>query len=303
MQDRIPAQNIEAEQAVLGAILIDNNVINKVSEILKSPDFYRIVHQIIYKTMLDMHAKHQPIDMITLIEELKNRNKLDDVGGVRQLGESGAAITALSFEKEEDIQSLIDRAEQTLHSVSLRKHGKAFVPIHDILTHTMDRMTDLQTGGTTVTGLSTGFADLDRLTTGLHPSDFIILAARPSMGKTALALNIAQNVALRGAKQKEAPKRVAFFSLEMSGDQLVQRMLCTEADTSLKTLAAGSGTEDTATCPQPGNVEQHINQGSGDSNGPFHPGPAEPGPATAGRRRIGFHRHRLPAADAGQPQP
>ncbi len=297
MQDRIPAQNIEAEQAVLGAILIDNNVINKVSEILKSPDFYRIVHQIIYKTMLDMHAKHQPIDMITLIEELKNRNKLDDVGGVsyitllanivptsanalyharivvnnallRQLGESGAAITALSFEKEEDIQSLIDRAEQTLHSVSLRKHGKAFVPIHDILTHTMDRMTDLQTGGTTVTGLSTGFADLDRLTTGLHPSDFIILAARPSMGKTALALNIAQNVALRGAKQKEAPKRVAFFSLEMSGDQLVQRMLCTEADTSLKTLAAGSGTEDTATCPQPGNVEQHINQGSGDSNSP-----------------------------------
>uniref|UniRef100_UPI00258590CC DnaB-like helicase N-terminal domain-containing protein n=1 Tax=uncultured Acidaminococcus sp. TaxID=352152 RepID=UPI00258590CC len=248
MQERIPAQNIEAEQAVLGAILIDNRVLNNVAEILKSPDFYRIVHQIIYQTMLDMHAKHQPIDLITLIEELKNRNKLDDVGGVsyitllanivptsanalyharivvnnallRQLGESGAAITALSFEKEEDIQSLIDRAEQTLHAVSLRKHGKAFVPIHDILTHTMDRMTSLQTKGETVTGLSTGFADLDKLTTGLHPSDFIILAARPSMGKTALALNIAQNVALRGAKQNEAPKRVAFFSLEMRGDQ------------------------------------------------------------------------------------
>lgn len=156
MQDRIPAQNIEAEQSVLSAILIDNSVIDKTAEILKSPDFYRIVHQIIYQTMVDLHAKHQPIDMITLIEELKNRNKLDDVGGVsyitllanivptsanalyharivvnnallRQLGESGAAITALSFEKEEDIQNLIDRAEQTLHSVSLRKHGKAFV--------------------------------------------------------------------------------------------------------------------------------------------------------------------------------
>ena len=282
MQERIPAQNIEAEQAVLSAILIDNSVMEKIEEILKPSDFYRIVHQIIYQTMLDMHAKHQPIDLITLIEELKNRNKLDDVGGVsyitllanivptsanalyharivvnnallRQLGESGAAITALSFEKEEDIQSLIDRAEQTLHSVSLRKHGKAFVPIHDILTHTMDRMTSLQTKGETVTGLSTGFADLDRLTTGLHPSDFIILAARPSMGKTALALNIAQNVALRGAKEKEAPKRVAFFSLEMSSDQLVQRMLCTEADTDLKTLAAGSGTEKHSAGPQTDN--------------------------------------------------
>ena len=279
MQERIPAQNIEAEQSVLSAILIDNNVMEKIEEILKPSDFYRIVHQIIYQIMLDLYARHEPVDMVTLTEELKNRNKLDDVGGVsyvtllanivptsanalyharivvnnallRQLGESGAAITALSFEKEEDIQSLIDRAEQTLHSVSLRKHGKAFVPIHDILTHTMDRMTNLQAGGTTVTGLSTGFADLDRLTTGLHPSDFIILAARPSMGKTALALNIAQNVALRGAKEKEAPKRVAFFSLEMRGDQLVQRMLCTEADTDLKSLAAGSGTEATAAGPQ-----------------------------------------------------
>ena len=216
MQDRIPAQNIEAEQSVLSAILIDNNVMEKIEEILKPSDFYRIVHQIIYQIMLDLHARHEPVDMVTLTEELKNRNKLDDVGGVsyitllanivptsanalyharivvnnallRQLGESGAAITALSFEKEEDIQSLIDRAEQTLHSVSLRKHGKAFVPIHDILTHTMDRMTSLQTNGETVTGLSTGFADLDRLTTGLHPSDFIILAARPSMGKTVSA--------------------------------------------------------------------------------------------------------------------
>ena len=297
MQERVPAQNIEAEQSVLSAILIDNSVIDKIAEILKSPDFYRIVHQIIYQTMLDMHAKHQPIDMITLIEELKNQNKLDDVGGVsyitllanivptsanalyharivvnnallRQLGESGAAITALSFEKEEDIQSLIDRAEQTLHSVSLRKHGKAFVPIHDILTHTMDRMTNLQTGGTTVTGLSTGFTDLDRLTTGLHPSDFIILAARPSMGKTALALNIAQNVALRGAKENEAPKRVAFFSLEMSSDQLVQRMLCTEADTDLKTLAAESGTGVRSDCPQPENWKQQISQNSHNSSAP-----------------------------------
>ena len=273
MQERIPPQNIEAEQSVLSAILIDNNVMDKLAEMLKPLDLYRIAHQVIYKIMLELHAKHQPIDMITVIEELKNQNKLDDVGGVsyitllanivptsanalyharivvnnallRQLGESGAAITALSFEKEEDIQNLIDRAEQTLHAVSLRKHGKAFMPIHEILTHTLDRMSSLQ-AGETVTGLSTGFADLDRLTTGLHPSDFIILAARPSMGKTALALNIAQNVALRGAKPGEEPKRVAFFSLEMSGEQLVQRMICTEADTNLQLTTAGNqaGTE------------------------------------------------------------
>ena len=268
MQERIPAQNIEAEQAVLSAILIDNNAMNNVAEILKPADFYRQAHQVIYKIMLEMHARQQPIDMITLIEELKNRNKLEDVGGVsyitllanivptsanalhharivvnnallRQLGESGAAIAALSFEKEEDIQNLIDRAEQTLHSVSLRKNGKAFVPIHEILTGTMDRMSSLQ-AGETVTGLSTGFGELDKLTTGLHPSDFIILAARPSMGKTALALNIAQNVALRGAKQGEEPKRVAFFSLEMSNEQLVQRMVCTEADASLQPTAEGN---------------------------------------------------------------
>ena len=273
MQERIPPQNIEAEQSVLSAILIDNKAMDKVAEILKPPDFYRISHQVIYKTMLALHAKHQPIDMVTMIEELKNQNKLDDVGGVsyitllanivptsanalyharivvnnalkRQLTDSGAAIAALGYEDEDEVQSLIDRAEQTLHSVSLRKSGKAFVPIHEILATTMDRMSSLQANGDSVTGLSTGFANLDKLTTGLHPSDFIILAARPSMGKTALALNIAQNVALRGAKQGEEPKQVAFFSLEMSGEQLVQRMVCTEADTNLQ-LQAESNPADT----------------------------------------------------------
>ena len=161
----------------------------------------------------------------------------------RQLTDSGTAIAALGYEDEDDVQSLIDKAERALHSVSLRKNGKTFVPIHNILEHTMERMSSLQTNGETVTGLSTGFAELDKLTTGLHPSDFIILAARPSMGKTSLALNIAQNVALRGAKDGEEPKRVAFFSLEMSGDQLVQRMICTEADTNLQTTTAGNPAE------------------------------------------------------------
>ena len=257
MQDRIPPHNIEAEQAVLGAILIDKNVLPNMAEMLKPTDFYRQAHQEIFGAMLGLHGKNEPVDMITLIEELKNRNKLQDVGDVsyitllanvvptsanakyhakivadnsikRQLGESGAVLTTLCFNDEEEIPNLLDKAEQAVYSITQRKSGYAFVPIHELLNSTMDRMSALQANGERVTGLATGFPDLDALTTGLHPSDFIILAARPSMGKTALALNMVQNIALQTKGEK--PKRIAYFSLEMSGDQLVQRMICTEAD-------------------------------------------------------------------------
>lgn len=263
MQERVPPQNIEAEQALLSAILIDNKIFPKVAETVKVTDFYRQTHRIIYQAMLDLQGKRIPVDMITLIEELKSQNKLEDADGVsyitllanvvptsanalyhacivvnkaikRQLTDSGAAIAALGYEEEDEVQSLIDRAEQTLHSLAYRKSGYSFVPIHALLNSTMDRMSALQSDNGAISGLSTGFADLDALTSGLQPSDFIILAARPSMGKTALALNIAQNIALRGAKEGKAPKRVAFFSLEMSGDQLVQRMICTEAGADIK---------------------------------------------------------------------
>lgn len=263
MQERVPPQNIEAEQALLGAILIDNKILPKVAETVKETDFYRQTHRVIYQAMLDLHAKRVPVDMITLIEKLKSQNKLEDADGVsyitllanvvptsanalyharivvnkaikRHLTDSGAVIAALGYEEEDEVQSLIDRAEQTLHSLAYRKSGYSFVPIHALLNSTMDRMSALQTDNGAISGLSTGFADLDALTSGLQPSDFIILAARPSMGKTALALNIAQNIALRGAKEGEAHKRVAFFSLEMSGDQLVQRMICTEAGVDIK---------------------------------------------------------------------
>ena len=259
MQERIPPQNIEAEQSLLSAMFIDNKVVPRIAEQVKPDDFYRTAHRVIYKAMLDIHARQEPVDLITVIEELKNQNKLEDVGGVsyitllanmvptsanalyhaqivvnnalkRQLADSGAAIAALGYENEDEIQSLLDRAEQTLHRLTRRKNGGGFVPIQNVLIHTMDRMSALQDGGERVTGLPTGYPDLDALTTGLHPSDFIILAARPSMGKTALALNIAQNIALRGTKEGEEPKRVAYFSLEMSSDQLVQRMICAEAN-------------------------------------------------------------------------
>ena len=266
MQERIPAQNIEAEQAVISAILIDNKAMNNVAEILKPPDFYRMTHQIIYKTMLEMHAKQQPIDMITVIEELKNRNKLDDVGGVsyitllanivptsanalyharivvnnaikRQLTDSGAAIAALGYEDDDVVQNLIDKAEQTLHAVSLRKSGKAFVPIHNILEHTMDRMNALQANGDTVTGLSTGFTDLDNRTAGFQNSDLILIAARPSMGKTALVLNIAQHLALK------ENRCVAIFSLEMSKEQLTNRLFSMESHVDAQKIRTGDLTE------------------------------------------------------------
>ena len=193
-------------------------------------------------------------------EELKKENRLEDVGDIgyltllanvaptaanvkyhariveeksllRQMVESGTAIAAMGYEGgEEDVQDLIDRAEKNLLRLSCRKSATDFVPIQDIVSAAMDRLGSLVENSRAVTGLSTGFTDLDSITAGLHPSDFIIVAARPSMGKTALALNIAENVALRGTREGEPPRRVAFFSLEMSRDQLAQRMICTEAD-------------------------------------------------------------------------
>ena len=274
MQDRIPPQNIEAEQSVISAMLIDNKTIEKVSPLLKPMDFYRPSHQIIYQAVLHLHAKNEPVDLVTMTEELKNEDKLDAAGGIsyltllanvvptsanalyharivennaikRQLADSGAAIAALSYQDEDEVQSLLDKAEQTLLSLSQRKSRSAFVPIHDAVSTTMDHLGELISSHRTITGLPTGFADLDALIGGLHPSDFIILAARPSMGKTALALNIAQNVALRGAKEGQAPKRVAYFSLEMSGEQLAQRMICAEADADIRLLRSGETDNDT----------------------------------------------------------
>ena len=260
MQEKLVPQNIEAEQNVLSAILIENKSITTVAGILKPEDFYRISHQLIYRAMLDLYAKHTPIDMVTVTDALKTADKLNDVGGVsyitllanvaptaanikyharivaqkaalRKMVESGTAIAAMGYEGNGDnIRQLIDEAEKSLLRLTYRRSAPGCVPIHDILSTNVDRICSLVENRKAVTGLSTGFADLDYITAGLHPSDFIILAARPSMGKTALALNIAENIALRGAKDGEKPKSVAFFSLEMDHDQLVQRMIYNEAD-------------------------------------------------------------------------
>ena len=273
MQDRVPPQNIEAEQSVIGAMLIDKNAVGLVTEKLMPEDFYRQAHQVIYSAILTLHAKNEPIDMITLINELKKMNKLDDVGGVayvtllanvvptaanakyhaqivedksilRQLVEGGTAIASMGYEGAEDVPVIIDQAEKTVLRISNRKGSKDFAVIADVLSDTINHIQTVLESRQSITGVATGFVDLDNLTAGLHPSDFIILAARPSMGKTALALNIAQNVAIRGAREGQPKKRVAFFSLEMSREQLVQRMLCSEADVDAQRLRAGGNSRD-----------------------------------------------------------
>ena len=269
----MPPQNIEAEQSVLGAMLIDNTAAISVTEMLLPEDFYRESHKIIYRAMLSLLAKNEPLDMITLINELKKMNKLDDVDGVayitllanfvptavnvkyhakiveeksilRQLVEGGTAIAYMGYEGTGEATDILDKAEKRILNISNRRGGIDFSLIKDVLPNTLDRISKALDNKEPITGLATGFKDLDYLTAGMQPADFIILAARPSMGKTALALNIAQNVAIRGSRNGEPKKTVAFFSFEMSEELLVQRMLCAEAEVDSQRLRVGGEIKD-----------------------------------------------------------
>lgn len=269
IEERVPPQNIEAEQAVLGAMLIDKEAIAKASEILTSTDFYREAHRVIFNAMLELYNKNEAVDMVTVTEILKRDNKLEDIGGLayitslanvvltaanvkyhadivaeksvlRQLVRVSTEIAAMGYEANEDVGTLLDTAESRILEISNRKKKADFTPINDVLMESVQNIEKLINNKGGLTGLPSGFADLDKLTSGLHPSDFIILAARPSMGKTALALNIVQNVALRAHKKiGGAPRSVAFFSLEMSKEQLVNRMLCAEAGIDSQRLRVG----------------------------------------------------------------
>ncbi len=273
MQDRVPPQNIEAEQSVIGAMLIDKNAVDLITEELVPEDFYREAHRVIFNAIVTLRSDDKAVDMITVVDELKKENKLEAVGGVsyvtllanvvptaanvryhakiveekallRQLVEGGTYIASMGYEGSEDVRDILDQAEKTILRISNRKGGTDFVPVSDLVGNTVAHISEMLESQDPITGVATGFNDLDRLTAGLHPSDFIILAARPSMGKTALALNIAQNVAIRGAKKGQPKKRVAFFSLEMSREQLVQRLLCSEADVDAQMLRAGGSDKD-----------------------------------------------------------
>ena len=253
MSGRIPPHSIEAERAVLGAILLNKDAFDTVSSIVKAEDFYSDNHRVIYEALVSIVGKNQRADYVLLSEELKKSQKLEAVGGIlyltnlttdivdtynvedhakivrdkahlRKLIHVANAVESMAYREEEDTEDIVNRAEQMVLDVSGTTKGESsFSVMRDVVYETIDRINELQRHKGILTGVSTGFKDLDNLTSGLQKSDLILVAARPSMGKTAFTLNIAQNVAMK------SKKNVAFFSLEMSKTQLVARVLAAVA--------------------------------------------------------------------------
>lgn len=262
LDSRVPPQNIEAEQAVLGAILLDSETLTAAMERIGGDDFYRSSHQHIFTAMMELAEAGEPVDLVTLTARLKDKQQLDDIGGVtylaqlaqavptaanvdyyaqiveeksllRRLIRTATQIVSSGFAAEDQASELLGDAERRILEISQRRGGSGFVAIRDVLMEVFERVEFLSQhkGGTT--GIASGFRDLDKMTAGFQRSDLIIVAARPSVGKTAFALNIAQNV---GVREKET---VAIFSLEMGAAQLVQRMLCAESNVDATRMRTG----------------------------------------------------------------
>ena len=260
--ERLPPQNIEAEEAVLGSILIDPDAIIRVSTVLRPEDFYREKHGWIFDAALDLHERREPIDFLTICDELERRGQLNEVGGAaflttlvnivptsihaehyahivertatrRRLIEAAGQIAGLAYQEAEDVDEVVDHAEQILFGVSERRLTRELIPIKQVLSEYYDRIEYLVRHQGELIGIPTGFADMDKLLGGLQRSDMIILAARPSVGKTSLALTMAHKAA------KKYRQRVAFFSLEMSAEQVVQRMISAETGIDSQRLRRG----------------------------------------------------------------
>ena len=247
MIDRVPPQNIEAEQAVLGAMLLEREAIAKVMEKLRSEDFYREAHKVIFNAMLELYNRNEAVDLVTVTEVLKKNGKLEDVGGIAYVTSLANSVPTAAnvvyhagIVEEKSILRQLVRSATEIAELGYEGSEDVSDIINNIVMDSFKDLEALMNNKNGLTGLPTGFVDFDNLTSGLHGSDFIILAARPSMGKTALSLNIVQNVAIRSGKQTDGkPKVVAFFSLEMSKEQLVQRMLCAEANIDSQRLRIG----------------------------------------------------------------
>ncbi|HEX9599728.1 MAG TPA: replicative DNA helicase, partial [Gaiellaceae bacterium] len=262
-----PPQNLEAEESVLGAMLLSPGAIGAVSEVLDASDFYRESHAKIYRAGLALYAKGEPVDAITLVDELEERGELEAVGGrvrmhelaalvpatanaahyarivhematLRGLIAAGQQIAQLGWERPGETQILVDRAEQVVFELSQSRVTTEFSHIEELLKESFERITALYEAGADVTGAPSGFRDLDRLTSGFQPGNLIIIAARPSMGKSALGLCVAANLALR----HEIP--VALFTLEMSKSEVTQRLLCSEAKVESQRLRTGKLAQD-----------------------------------------------------------
>lgn len=262
MTDNLPPQNIEAEQAVLGAIFLNTDALADAMEYVEPDDFYRRAHQILFQAMVDLNNDGEAIDILTVQNYLTTNNQLDDVGGVAYIAELATSVptaanagyyakiveeksmlrrlisTATNIitqanNGDDDVPSLLDSAERQIMDVSERRNRSGFREIKDVLNETLSDIDRLSQQSEDITGLPTGYREFDKMTAGLQPDNLIILAARPAVGKTAFALNIAQNVAT------STDTSVAIFSLEMSAESLVNRMLCAEGSINANHLRTG----------------------------------------------------------------
>jgi replicative DNA helicase len=261
---RVPPQNIEAEQSVLGAILLDNDTINQAIEILTAEDFYRESHREIFRAMVALSERNQPVDAITLTDALRTAGALEAVGGAGYIAELAACVPTAAnaghyarivrekallrglssiateiasgaYDSPPNVDEYLDESEHKIFEISERRIRQSFHSMPELTRESIKLLERLYERKELVTGVPTGFLDLDRLTAGLQPSDLIVIAARPSMGKTALALNIAAHA----ATECEPRLGVAIFSLEMSKEQLVLRMLCAEGRVDSSRARAG----------------------------------------------------------------
>jgi replicative DNA helicase len=258
----VPPQDLDAEESVLGAMLVSPTAVAVVSEILQPDDFYRPSHARIYETILEMYGSGDVVDSITLTNALSTRGLLDQVGGRavvhtlastvpaaanakhyaqivrdtathRSLIRAGTEIAELGYEHVGEPQELVDKAEQIVFGIADKRISHDFAQINDLLVASFERLGALQDSGSDITGAPSGFRDLDRITAGFQPSNLVILAARPSMGKTSLALNMAAHLGVH------ANIPVAIFSLEMSQGEVTQRLMCSEAKVDSKRLQTG----------------------------------------------------------------
>lgn len=266
-QDRLPPQSIEAEQAVLGSVFLDPDTVVGALEFIEAKDFYRRGHQLIFQTMLDLNNNNEAIDIVTITNALESKNQLEDVGGMAYLAElavtvptaanmehyakiveqksilrnlirTATEIVTKGYEEGDELAAILDEAERSILEVSEKRSRSGFLSISEVLNTSIARIDELYQNDEEITGLPTGYKALDKMTAGLQKEELIILAARPAVGKTAFALNIAQNI---GTK---TDKTVAIFSLEMGAESLVNRMLCAEGSIDASNLRTGNLSEE-----------------------------------------------------------
>ena len=263
----VPPQNLEAEEAVLGSILLEQDSIISVMEFLVPDDFYRVAHQLIFAAMIELNQNSEAIDPITVSEKLRQKNQIDNVGGEagiielldkvptaanvefytqivlekstrRKLIKTSTNIVKNAYQEDETIANVLDTAERDILSVSEGRNKAGFIPIRDVLHDAYESLEERSKNNGEVTGIATGYIGLDRMTSGLHADELIILAARPSVGKTAFVLNTAKNVAVN------LNETVAIFSLEMGAESLVERIICSHASINAGHLKTGKLTDE-----------------------------------------------------------